>query len=159
MKRLWAPWRMKYIQSNPRGCVFCNVQEHPGEAESLIIFRARHAFVILNLYPYTSGHLLVVANRHVASLEDLEPDERAEMMELATRAMRVLRRVYKPEGFNLGANIGKSAGAGIPGHIHLHVVPRWGGDANFLSTAAETRVLPEDLSETGRRVRAEWEKE
>ena len=159
MKRLWAPWRMKYIQSHSHSCVFCDVQEHPEQAKDLMVFRTPHAFVILNLYPYTSGHLLVVANRHVASLEDLEAEERSEMMELATKAMRVLRQVYRPEAFNLGANIGRAAGAGIAGHVHLHVVPRWGGDANFLSTVAETRVLPEQLGETCRRVRLEWEKE
>ena len=159
MKRLWAPWRMKYIQSHSHGCVFCDVQKHPEQAQDLMVFRAQHAFVILNLYPYTSGHLLIVANRHIATLEDLEAEERAEMMELATKAMRVLRQVYRPEAFNLGANIGKAAGAGIAGHVHLHVVPRWGGDANFLSTVAETRVLPEELAETCRRVRLAWEEE
>jgi ATP adenylyltransferase len=156
MKRLWAPWRMKYVQSHNTECVFCNVQEQPDGPESLIVRRGRHAFVILNRFPYTSGHILVVANAHRPSLEDLEAKERAEMMELATESMRVLRKVYQPEAFNLGANIGEVAGAGVAGHVHLHIVPRWVGDTNFMSTVAETRVLPEVLEESYRRIAEAW---
>jgi ATP adenylyltransferase len=124
--------------------------------ENLIVFRGPRAFVILNRYPYTSGHLLVVANSHQPSIEDLDIEIRSEMMELATVCMRVIRKVYQPEAFNLGANIGEAAGAGIAGHVHLHVVPRWGGDTNFMSALAETRVLPEELSETYQRICAAW---
>jgi ATP adenylyltransferase len=158
MKRLWAPWRMKFVQSHDptTSCVFCRVQAQTCDAENLIVFRGLEAFVILNRYPYTSGHLMVVANDHHPSLENLDVKTRAEMMELATQAMHLLRKVYQPEAFNLGANIGEAAGAGIAGHVHLHVVPRWGGDTNFMSALAETRVLPEDLNETYRRVYAAW---
>lgn len=158
MKRLWAPWRMKFVQNQDtkRGCVFCRVQIQNSDVENLIVFRARKAFVILNRYPYTSGHLMVVSNIHLPTLEDLDPETRAEMMELATTGMRILRKVYQPEGFNFGANIGAAAGAGIAGHVHLHVVPRWRGDTNFMSALADTRVLPEELDETYRRIYTAW---
>ena len=158
MKRLWAPWRMKFVQSQEsnKDCVFCNVLAQNNDINNLIVFRGQNAFVILNRYPYTSGHLMVVANSHQPSIEDLDVEIRSEMMELATTSMRVIRKVYQPDAFNLGANIGEAAGAGIAGHVHMHVVPRWGGDTNFLSSLAETRVLPEELNETYRRICAVW---
>jgi ATP adenylyltransferase len=160
MKRLWAPWRMKFVQSQGPStkCVFCKVQAQTNDAGNLIIFRGQNAFVILNRYPYTSGHLLVVANLHRPTLEALDAQSRFEMMELATKGMVILRKVYQPEAFNFGANIGEAAGAGIAGHVHLHVVPRWGGDTNFMSALAETRVLPEKLSETYNRISIAWNK-
>jgi ATP adenylyltransferase len=160
MKRLWAPWRMKFVQSqesNPT-CVFCRVQVQANDAENLVVFRGQKAFVILNRYPYTSGHIMVVANLHRPSLEDLDPLTRAEMMELATQGITILRKVYQPQAFNFGANIGEAAGAGIAGHVHLHIVPRWSGDTNFMSAVAETRVLPEALEETYRRISSAWNK-
>jgi len=160
MKRLWAPWRIKFVQSqdpNPK-CVFCRVQAQTDDAGNLIVYRGRNAFVILNRYPYTSGHLMVVANLHHASLEDLDAQTRFEMIELATQGMVILRKVYHPEAFNLGANIGEAAGTGIAGHVHLHVVPRWSGDTNFMSALAETRVLPEELDETYSRISFAWNK-
>ena len=158
MKRLWAPWRMKFVQSQDPvvDCVFCRVQAQTNDTQNLIVFRGRTAFVILNRYPYTSGHLLVVANPHRPSLEDLDAEIRSEMIELATRGIRILRKVYRCEAFNFGANIGEAAGAGIAGHVHLHVVPRWTGDTNFMSALAETRVLPEELDETYRRIQSAW---
>ena len=158
MKRIWSPWRMKFVQSHETNaiCVFCKVQAQTSDAENLIVFRGNKAFVILNRYPYTSGHLLVVANVHQPSIEDLDVETRSEMMELTTSSMRVIRKVYQPDAFNLGANIGEAAGAGIAGHVHFHIVPRWGGDTNFMSALAETRVLPEDLNETYRRICAAW---
>jgi ATP adenylyltransferase len=156
MKRLWAPWRMKFVEKHETDCVFCSVQIQTNDVENLVVFRGQTAFVILNRYPYTSGHLMVVANVHLSSLEDLNAETRAEMLELATKGMHVLRKVYRPDAFNLGANIGEAAGAGIAGHVHLHVVPRWGGDTNFMSTVGDTRVLPEELDETYRRVHAAW---
>ena len=149
---------MKFVQSQEKNatCVFCTVQGQNNDTENLIVFRGKQAFVILNRYPYTSGHLLVVANAHLPSIEDLDIETRSEMMELVTSSMRVIRKVYQPEAFNLGANIGEAAGAGIAGHVHLHVVPRWGGDTNFMSATAETRVLPEELQETYRRISAAW---
>ena len=158
MKRLWSPWRMKFVQSQINtNCVFCSLQAQTNDADNLIVTRGKNAFVILNRYPYTSGHLLVVANAHQPSIEDLDVETRSEMMELATTGMGVIRKVYQPEAFNLGANIGTAAGAGIAGHVHLHVVPRWSGDTNFMSALAETRVLPEELQETYRRIHAAWD--
>ncbi len=148
---------MKYIQNHDEeGCVFCNVQAQPDSPENLIVFRGRRAFVILNRYPYTSGHLMVVPTDHQPSFEDLNAETRAEVMELITECIQVLRMVYKPEAFNVGANIGSVAGAGIAGHVHMHVVPRWGGDTSFMSSIGETRVLPESLEETYRRIKEAW---
>ena len=156
-RRIWAPWRMKYVQSHNRGCVFCSVQKHPDGPAHLVIYRGRKAFVILNRFPYTSGHIMVVANSHLPSFEDLDSETRAEMIELATKCIQVLRRVYQPQAFNLGANIGEAAGAGVAGHVHMHVVPRWKGDTNFMGVVSETRVLPEALEDTYSRIRKAWE--
>ena len=158
MDHLWSPWRMTYIENHGQeeGCVFCTAQTKPDGLENLIIFRGERAFVILNRYPYTSGHLMVVACEHKPSFEDLDTATRAEMMELTTHSMKVLRAIYRPQAFNIGANVGEVAGAGIVDHIHLHVVPRWAGDTSFMSTLAGTRVLPETLEETYRRVREGW---
>ena len=156
MKRIFAPWRMKYIESHSDGCIFCDLQKQTDGIGNLIVARGEQAFVILNRFPYTSGHVMVVAKAHQPSLEDLDQATRSEMMELVTKGIRVLRKVYRPQGFNVGANIGEVAGAGVAGHVHLHIVPRWGGDSNFMSTVAETRVLPETLEETYQRVREMW---
>lgn len=145
---------MKYIESNKEdGCVFCSAQAMEDSAENLIAFRGGRAYVILNRYPYTSGHIMVVPFDHKPNLEELDPLTRAEMMELTTRCMTVLRKVYRPQAFNMGANIGESAGAGVKSHVHIHIVPRWHGDTNFISILGETRVLPESLERTYRRVR------
>jgi len=157
MKRLWAPWRMKFVETKSTGCIFCNVQKDADGPDNLVIFRGERCFVILNRFPYTSGHLLVVANEHRTSLEDLDAETRAEMMELSTRGMTILRSVYHPDAFNVGANIGAAAGAGIAGYVHLHIVPRWTGDANFMMTLAETKVMPEALDDTYARIRHAWE--
>lgn len=156
MKRLWASWRMKYISkaNEQTGCVFCNALAKKDDEENLIVLRGKHAFIILNKYPYTSGHAMVAPLEHHANLEDLTPAARAEMMELASECMSALRKIYHPHAFNLGANIGEAAGAGVPGHIHLHIVPRWNGDTNFMSTIGEIRVLPENLEETYKRIKA-----
>ena len=160
LKHLWASWRIKYIQNagNAKGCVFCSALEAVDSAENLIITRSEHAFVILNKFPYTSGHLMIVPLAHRASLEDLTPAARAQMMELVTEFIAILRTIYQPEGFNVGINIGNVAGAGIPGHVHIHVVPRWVGDTNFMTAIGHTRVLPETLDQTYLRVREGWEK-
>ncbi len=145
---------MEYIENSKEdGCIFCDAQEKEDSAENLIAFRGEHAYVILNRYPYTSGHLMVVPFRHEATLEGLDPQTRAEMMELTTRCMTVLRKVYNPQAFNLGANIGEAAGAGVKEHVHIHIVPRWAGDTNFMSAVGETRVLPELLEQTYERVK------
>jgi ATP adenylyltransferase len=150
---------MKYIENNDKeeGCVFCNAQAREDGESNLIAFRGERNFVILNLYPYTSGHLMVVPFDHISSLEELDQTTRAELMELTSQCMVVLKKLYRPQGFNVGANIGVAAGAGVPGHVHIHIVPRWGGDTNFMSTLGETRVLPEALDETYKRVRGGFE--
>jgi ATP adenylyltransferase len=157
MKRLWAPWRIKLFETKTTGCVFCKVYKQADGPDNLVIFRGKRCFVILNRYPYTSGHMMVVANKHLSSLEDLEVETRSEMMELSTRAMVVLRSIYHPDAFNLGANIGEAAGAGIAGHVHLHVVPRWTGDSNFMMTLADTKVMNEALEVTYARISAAWD--
>jgi len=145
---------MEYIQnSKEEGCVFCTAQEMEDGAENLIAFRGTRAYVILNRYPYTSGHLMVVPFAHQPNLEALDAQARAEMMELTTRCMTILRKIYHPEAFNMGANIGEAAGAGVKQHVHIHIVPRWAGDTNFMSTVAGTRVLPEALERTYQRVK------
>lgn len=159
MKHLWSPWRMTYIENHEKenGCVFCNAQAKADGIENLIAFRGKLAYVILNRFPYTSGHLMVIPFAHVPNLEELDTETRADMMELTSRSMSVLRGIYKPHGFNMGANIGEAAGAGVLGHVHIHIVPRWAGDTNFMSAVAETRVLPESLDDTYRRVRAAFD--
>jgi ATP adenylyltransferase len=150
---------MEYIENNTKvdGCVFCLMHEREDSAENLIAYRGRYAFVILNRYPYTSGHLMVVPFEHKSNLEELDSETRAEMMELTARCMRVLRQIYNPQGFNMGANIGEAAGAGIKEHVHIHIVPRWAGDTNFMSAVGETRVLPETLASTFERVKKGFE--
>jgi ATP adenylyltransferase len=148
---------MKYVEKHETDCVFCTAIAQNNDTKKLIVARGQNAFVILNRYPYTSGHLLVVANAHLPSIEDLDAESRAEMMELATQGMRVLRKVYAPDAFNLGVNVGEAAGAGIADHVHLHVVPRWNGDTSFMSALGDTRVLPENLDETYRRIHTAWD--
>ena len=148
--RIWAPWRLRYV-SNARkqdDCVFCVKPDEGDDREALIVHRGPRCFVILNLYPYTSGHLMVAPYDHVGRLQDIEPDVTAEMMDLAQQAIRRMEDVYRPEGFNLGVNQGKVAGAGVEGHIHLHVVPRWAGDNNYMPVIADTRVMPQSLEES-----------
>jgi len=145
---------MEYMEhSKVEGCIFCMAQEMEDSAENLIAYRSERAYVILNRYPYTSGHLMVVPFDHQPNLEVLDPATRAEMMELTTRCMTVLRKLYRPPAFNMGANIGEAAGAGVKAHVHMHIVPRWAGDTNFMSAIGETRVLPELLEDTYQRVR------
>jgi ATP adenylyltransferase len=150
---------MEYIQSNHKeeGCVFCNALAKNDGAENLIAYRGKLAFVILNRFPYTSGHLMVIPFEHKPNLEGLNPDIRAEMMELTSRCTTVLDTIYKAQGFNVGVNIGEAAGAGVLGHVHIHIVPRWKGDTNFMSAVGATRVLPEALEDTYARVKKEFD--
>lgn len=158
MDYLWSPWRMEYISGEKKDyCVLCEEVTRPDGPENLIVFRGKLAYVILNRYPYTSGHLMVVPYLHVASLEDLNPDTRSEIMELSAISIKVLRAEYHPQGFNLGINIGEVAGAGILDHIHLHIVPRWGGDTSFMSALSNTRVLPEALADSYLRIKKAWD--
>lgn len=139
-----------------KGCVFCLALKEKDGPENLVIHRGKLAFVIVNRFPYTSGHLMVLPFQHAAKLDEIDAATRAEMMELLNDAVKVLMGVYKPGGFNVGINLGEAAGAGIEEHLHLHVMPRWVGDTNFISTVGETRVLPETLEETWQRVKAAW---
>ncbi len=155
MDRLWTPWRFDYIRTadqDPR-CVFCRLLEEPADDANFLLFRGHAAYVILNRFPYTSGHLLIVPNRHIASLGESRPEELHEIIGLARRCEDALRREYRPEGFNMGFNLGRAAGAGVAHHLHMHVLPRWSGDSNFVSVVGETRVLPEELPATHRRLK------
>jgi ATP adenylyltransferase len=155
MDRLWTPWRLSYVTtaSTPSPeCVLCDALGR-GTDEPLFVHRGATAFIILNKFPYNNGHLMVVPFRHVARLADLASDELFEVLSLAQAAEMALERVYRPHGFNMGINLGRSAGAGIADHLHLHVVPRWDGDTSFMTVFGETRVLPEELSATAIRVR------
>ena len=160
MKRLWTPWRKNYIENHGKqdGCVFCFAQAKADGAENLIAFRGERAYVILNRYPYASGHLMVVPLAHKSDLEQLDAPTRAEMIELAAQCMTILRKIYNPKGFNMGANIGEAAGAGVKEHVHIHIVPRWIGDTNFMSVLGQTRVLPETLEDSFRRVQDAFQK-
>lgn len=149
MKQLFTPWRMEYILSAKQpGCVFCNMLEAQDDRSLLILRRGQRAFLVLNKYPYNNGHLMAIPYRHVDTLEDLAPEELADVMALTILGMRALRQVLRPEGFNVGANVGAVAGAGVKSHVHIHVVPRWEGDTNFMSVFGDTRVIPQTLSET-----------
>ncbi len=150
MDRLWSPWRYRYVSraAPTDACIFCAKHSENRDEENLILYRGKLNFVLLNLYPYTTGHMMVAPYAHIAALDDLPEETAAEMMSLTQTAVKHLRAVYRPQGLNLGMNLGECAGAGIAGHVHMHVLPRWAGDANFMTTVGETRVMPEDLSET-----------
>ena len=157
MERLWAPWRLEYVQNadSQDGCVFCRAAAAADEDE-LVVHRGEAAFVLLNKFPYSSGHLMVAPYRHGAQFDTLDDAEALETHRLAAAAVEALRTVYAPEGFNAGWNLGRIAGAGIVDHGHLHVVPRWGGDTNFMPVLADVRVIPEHLVATWRRLREAW---
>ena len=149
MERLWSPWRFQYVSGSAQteGCLFCDALERSDAAE-LILFRGATAYVILNLYPYNNGHLMIVPNRHIGSLASASPAELMELTDLTRRAEIAITEVYHPQGINLGMNLGASAGAGVVGHYHQHVLPRWSGDVNFMTAVGETRVVSEDLATT-----------
>ena len=159
MDHIWTPWRMKYVKENKKAdaCIFCTALKSENDEENLVFYRGENAFMILNRYPYTSGHVMCVPNAHTAELPSLKRDTRIEMMDLINQTVQVLDVVYHPEGFNIGWNLGEVAGAGIASHLHAHIVPRWCGDTSFMSTVGETRVIPESISETYRRVKEAWE--
>jgi len=156
MENLWSPWRYDYMASvgaTPVSCPFCvDAADTSQDRDRLIVYRGRHNFIILNLYPYTLGHFMIVPYPHTSDFVASSPEQTAEMMVLAQRGMGALRKLYRPEGFNMGMNLGHCAGAGVREHFHMHVVPRWIGDANFMTITGETRVLSEELSVTYRRL-------
>ena len=157
-EQLWAPWRLQYIESADKaeGCIFCTFPAagEARDAEHLIVHRGSHAFIILNAFPYSNGHLMVVPFRHTAQMEEYTDEEMLEVMRLTRTSIALLRAAFKPDGFNLGVNMGRVAGAGIADHLHWHIVPRWNGDTNFMPVMADVRVIPESLSAVHRRLRA-----
>ena len=161
MDRLWSPWRAQYIASGADSqkdeCVFCRIaRDSEHDEDNLVLHRGQHGYIVLNLYPYISGHLMIVPYLHAADLDSTPKEITDEMMDLTKRGQAALREVYLPAGFNIGMNLGAAAGAGVADHIHIHVLPRWGGDTNFMTTVAETRVLPEDLTTTYKKLRGKF---
>ena len=161
MERLWAPWRLAYLTSagsgGGGGCIFCRARDEEPPSP-LIVHRGARCYVILNKYPYSNGHLLVVPLRHVGTLAGLDAAELSELAVLTQAAEKVLTAAYSPQGLNVGINVGRAAGAGAPGHLHVHLVPRWDGDTSFMTVVADTRVVPEELDATVRRLRPLFEK-
>ena len=162
LERLWAGWRSTYVSdfgttdSEDEGCVFCRLLAHNDDREAYVVRRFDHCAVILNAYPYGSGHFMVVPHQHVAYLDELDADAHCELWSVVTDGVRAVKAAYSPNGVNVGANLGPAAGAGIPGHVHVHVLPRWAGDTNFMTAIAETRVLPEPLPVTYDKLRKAW---
>jgi ATP adenylyltransferase len=159
MDYLWTPWRYAYVSGAQKisGCVFCDLPKEGDDAKVYIAYRGQHCYIVLNSFPYTAGHLMIVPYAHLDELRKLPDAAAQEMMSLAQKLEGVLRELYSPDGINLGMNIGKAAGAGVAGHIHLHILPRWVADANFMTVVGETRVLPETLEMTYRRVKGALE--
>jgi ATP adenylyltransferase len=160
MDRLWTPWRYAYVsQAEPSGgCLFCEKAQPGGDEEKLVLRRGGRNFILLNLYPYTNGHIMIAPYEHVSTLGDLSEESAVEMMRLARLSEQILRRVYHPKGVNIGMNVGECAGAGVAAHIHLHLLPRWPGDVSFMTTVGETRVIPEDLATTYAKLSVEFAK-
>ncbi len=160
LERIWAGWRSEYLEtatseSSNDTCLFCELAALDTE-EAFVVARDEHAFAVMNAYPYVSGHLMLAPLRHEADLEGLSRVEAAALMAMAQRASAALKVAYRPDGLNLGANVGRAAGAGVPGHVHLHALPRWDGDTNFMTTVAEARVLPEDLRTSWQKLKKAW---
>jgi ATP adenylyltransferase len=155
---LWTPWRYRYVAEAGKDdpCIFCSALAANDDAGRRIVHRGRLNFIILNLYPYTTGHSMIVPYKHVPDLAGCDAETLAELMQLAQRLQVTLARVYRPEGFNLGMNLGRCAGAGVTGHVHMHVLPRWSGDSSFMTTVAETRLHPEELDQTYAKLRREF---
>lgn len=160
MERLWTPWRMQYVSAadDSNGCIFCGHLAAGDDEATRILYRGKRVFVILNAFPYNTGHLMIAPNRHVAELAELDYEERCELMEVTSKSVVVLRAEMGAHGFNVGMNLGRVAGAGIPGHVHMHVVPRWGGDTNFMPVVGETKVLPEMIEQTDAKLRPHFDR-
>jgi ATP adenylyltransferase len=159
MERLWSPWRMEYIRQahdEPEACLFCRLAESGDDERSLILHRGERAFAVMNAFPYNPGHVMVAPFRHVGDLERLEPDELLDAGRIQQAVVRALREEMSPHGYNVGMNLGRVAGAGVPDHLHWHVVPRWNGDTNFMPVVGETRVLPESIEDTYRKLRVRF---
>lgn len=159
MERLWSPWRSEYVTNSKddEGCFLCSHLESSDDEGNHVLWRGDKTFVVLNRYPYNPGHLMVAPKRHVGELEDMEQGELHELIDVTQRSVAILREAMSAQGFNVGMNLGTVGGAGVPGHVHQHVVPRWGGDTNFMPSVAETKVLPELLSDTYAKLRPSFE--
>lgn len=157
--RLWAPWRGSYVtgaEKKPEGCVFCGKQSQT-DGESLIVYRGKHIYIVMNLFPYNNGHIMLIPYRHIADITDFTPEESAEMAHLEQLAVKVLRQVLSCEGYNMGYNIGAAAGAGVASHLHQHIVPRWFGDTNFMPVVADTKVISEHMEVTFKKLKEGFE--
>jgi len=149
MRILWAPWRRKFVKKKKhKGCIFCKKIKSKNDKKNYILYRGKYCFVMLNIYPYTNGHLMVAPYRHIKNLDELKKDELLELFEIVSKMVKILYKTHNIDGCNVGINIGKAAGAGVEGHIHVHIVPRWFGDTNFLPIISDTKVIPESLDET-----------
>ena len=158
MKRLFSPWRSAYIASfknerKSRSCLFCRIAKQKNDEKNLVVWRGQHCYIVLNLFPYNSGHLLIVPYKHTSDLTSLSNEENAEIMAATARGLKALKKVNGPHGFNFGANLGRVAGAGIEQHVHFHLVPRWNGDTNFMPVLADTKMISEDMKKTWREMR------
>ncbi len=153
MKILWAPWRASYVEKPGENCIFCKKVRENKDEENLIILRGQRSFIMLNRYPYNTGHLMIAPYRHVADIEDLTEDEAVEIFKLLRESIKAVKKAFKPDGFNIGVNLGRAAGAGVEGHIHIHAVPRWLGDTNFMPVTANTKVMPISLEEAYERIK------
>lgn len=163
MKVLWAPWRSGYISSitteERKTCIFCEMLKNgKSDRENLIVYRGKRVFVVLNRYPYTSGHFMIVPYRHISTPEELDEEERKEIMDIVSLSVSALKQSYRPDGINMGINLGRAAGAGVEGHLHIHVVPRWIGDTNFMSVIGNTRIISESLEATYEKLREAFSK-
>ena len=149
MKQIWAPWRIEYIQmEKPKGCILCDKPKQKDDTANYILYRGDKNFIIMNSYPYNSGHLMIAPYGHIANLEEFTDEERQEHFEIVSRSVKILKQVFNPDGFNIGINMGRAAGAGIDDHIHTHIVPRWQGDTSFMPIIADTNIINEALAET-----------
>lgn len=158
MKRLWAPWRIDYVEGEKtdEGCPFCNAVQDADDRAHLVVNRGGKSFVMLNKHPYIGGHLLVAPSRHIASMEQVDDDEKIDLFNMTSLSIDALKRAMKPDGFNVGLNIGKAAGAGVPGHLHIHIVPRWVGDTNLVPVLGEVRIINEHLDRSWEKLRKHW---
>lgn len=150
--RLWAPWRIKYVAAKNKGCIFCKFSQSPADKRNFVVERGKTGFSVLNIFPYNNGHVMVAPFRHEAILEKLNAEEAAELFRLVISAKKKLDRCFDPDGYNIGLNLGRIAGAGFPGHLHIHIVPRWNGDTNFMPAVAGTKVISQSLNELYRKL-------
>ena len=157
MEQIWAPWRIEYIEmEKPKGCILCDKPKENNGAQNYILYRGDKNFIMMNLYPYNTGHLMIAPYRHIANLEELNNEELREYWQIVTRSLKILRKVFNPGGFNIGINMGKAAGAGIEEHVHTHIVPRWHGDTNFMPVIGDVKIISQALAETYQKLKEQF---